>query len=387
MPRKRNSQTLVNKETAIVFSVIMLIFLCLFLITGIDPLGLFGDDAQPTPTSSIITDSEWYQVYFTDPIRINDPDNPRDSIEAQLIGRINHAQKSIHIAAFEFNLTPIADALLEAHQRGVDIKWITDDEYGLEVDEDENHGQFAMLEEAGIPIKDDGSTAYMHNKFIIFDEHIVWTGSMNLSRNDIFRNNNNVIVIESPLLGQIYEREFAEMWDGAFGPSSPSTVFEQSITLDGTPIQVLFASEDMVLDKLIQQIEGANESIIFMAFSFTHDDLTNAMLKRAQQGIDIRGIFETRGSETEFSALPVLFCQGLSVRQDGNPGTFHHKVIVIDDKITITGSLNFSRNADENNDENILLIDNPDIASLYRNEFDQRWAEANPPDKQAMDCN
>ena len=66
------------------------------------------------------------------------------------------------------------------------------------------------------------------------------------------------------------------------------------------------------------------------------------MLERAKAGVTVTGIFETRGSETDFSDLGLLFCAGLPMRQDGNPGTFHHKVIIIDEKIVITGSLNFS---------------------------------------------
>jgi phosphatidylserine/phosphatidylglycerophosphate/cardiolipin synthase-like enzyme len=68
------------------------------------------------------------------------------------------------------------------------------------------------------------------------------------------------------------------------------------------------------------------------------------------------------------------------VRQDGNPGTFHHKVFVIDEQTLITGSLNFSENADDSNDENVVIISNGDIAAQYVQEFDRRWAEATEPE-------
>jgi phosphatidylserine/phosphatidylglycerophosphate/cardiolipin synthase-like enzyme len=123
-----------------------------------------------------------------------------------------------------------------------------------------------------------------------------------------------------------------------------------------------------------------------MSFSFTHNALGNAMLTRATNGVDVKGIFETRASETEFSELPYLYCAGLSLKQDGNPGTFHHKVIIIDDEIVITGSLNFSENADDSNDENVLVISNQDIAAQYLAEFERRWAEAEEPDAADMNC-
>ena len=133
-------------------------------------------------------------------------------------------------------------------------------------------------------------------------------------------------------------------------------------------------------------IEQAESQIRFMAFSFTHDDLGAAMLAQAEAGVDVSGIFETRGSETEYSEMPAMYCAGLSVRQDGNPGTFHHKVIILDDDTVITGSLNFSENADSSNDENVVVITSPEIAQLYLQEFERRWAEAEAPDPADMNC-
>ena len=329
----------------------------------------------------------WWQVYFTDPNRINDPEVLDGSIEADLIARIGQAQESIHIAAFEFNLTPLAQALIAAHENGVEVQWVTDDENGLEADGEEGHGQFAMLQAADIEVHDDGRGALMHNKFIIFDGKTVWTGATNLTVNGIFHNNNNAIVIDSPPVAAMYEREFSEMWSGEFGPSSPSTVNQQRTTVEGTPIQVLFASEDEAISFIIPLLSGAQESIYFMAFSFTHNGMGEAMLERAGAGVDVTGIFETRGSETEFSELPPMYCAGLPVRQDGNPSTFHHKVIVIDGQILITGSLNFSNNADESNDENVVILNNPAIAAQYLQEFERRWVEAKQPNPADMSCN
>jgi len=194
-------------------------------------------------------------------------------------------------------------------------------------------------------------------------------------------------VIESPEVAAIYAREFGEMWDDRkFGTTSPSTVDAQSTTIQGTPVQILFAAEDDVAERLTVLIAGAQTSIRFMAFSFTHDDMGAAVLARAEAGVDVMGIFETRGSETEYSEMPALYCAQVPVRQDGNPGTFHHKVIVIDEQTVATGSFNFSNNANKSNDENIVIITNKDIAAQYIQEFERRWAEAREPDAADMEC-
>ncbi len=382
-----------NRILAIATTVIGVILVGYYLVTGINPFGLIklpGTKEPLTPPPSDVPETippgDWWQVYFTDPQNINDPDDLTGSIPEKLIALIDAAQDTIHIASFEFNLTPVAEALVAAHERGVEVKWVTDDEHGIEADEEDDHGQFAMLEEAGIEVKDDQRSALMHDKFWIFDGQTVWTGSTNITTNGNFRNNNNVIVIESPEVAAIYEREFDEMWGGEFGPTSSSTPDDQATTINGTPVQVWFAAEDDVVSRLIPLVENAQSNIRFMAFSFTHDDLGAAVLASAEAGIDVQGIFEVRGSETQYSELPALYCADVPVRQDGNPRTFHHKVFIIDDKILVTGSLNFSNNADNSNDENVVVITNSDIAALYLEEFERRWAEAKVPDAADMDC-
>jgi phosphatidylserine/phosphatidylglycerophosphate/cardiolipin synthase-like enzyme len=74
------------------------------------------------------------------------------------------------------------------------------------------------------------------------------------------------------------------------------------------------------------------------------------------------------------------------VRQDGNGGFLHHKVIIVDERYVITGSLNFSTRAEETNDENVIIIDNPDIARLYIEEFERVWALGKDPDPAEVTC-
>ena len=394
MANKRTSRktTSQNRNISLFVTLAILVLAAIYAFTGNDFLSLFGGENNAPPTEIVKTggSGDWWTVYFTNPpqtSKIANKDILTGSVAEQLVALIDGAQATIHIASFEFNLTPVAEALIAAHERGVEVQWVTDDEHGIDADEDEGHGQFALMEAAGIEIVDDGRGALMHNKFWIFDGYLVWTGSTNITKNGNFRNNNNVIVLESRRIAEMYEREFAEMFvDGEFGPRSPSTVELQSTTVNGSPVDVLFAAEDEVVSRLIPLIRSANKNIRFMAFAFTHDDLGTAVLDQSKAGVDVRGIFEKRSSETEYSELPNFYCEGLAVRQDGNPGTFHHKVFILDDEIVITGSLNFSNNADESNDENVVIIRNAEIAAQFLQEFERRWSEAEKPDAEDMGC-
>lgn len=353
------------------------------------------DENSPTSTPVVIGATEaptsatasWWEVYFTDPSTVNDPVNWQNSIEGRLIDHINAAQSSIHIASFEFDLTPVAEALIAAHNRGVDVRWVTDNESGLDADLDPGRGQFAMMQDAGIEVRADNRTALMHNKFWIFDNQTVWTGSTNITESGIFKQDNNTIVIQSPELAVIYEREFQEMWDGQFGPKSPSQLADQSTVVNGTPISVVFTSEDHALEEaIIPLVYTATSSIRFLAFSFTDYPLAAAMIDRAQNGVDVAGVFEKVGSTTSSAELKTLYCAKVPARQDGNGAFMHNKVIVIDSRYVVTGSLNFSTNAETSNDENVIIIDNPDIARLYMQDFERVWNQASPPEAGKFTC-
>ena len=167
----------------------------------------------------------------------------------------------------------------------------------------------------------------------------------------------------------MYQAEFDEMFERhEFGPRSDDSN-TGNFTQDGVPIQIYFASENEVIDVLLAEVSNAQTSIRFMTFSFTRDDLGEAILDRAEAGVDVQGVFETTGSETQFAEMPRMLCAGLDVRQDGNNGILHHKVFIIDEATVITGSFNYSNNAVESNDENVLIIRDADIAALYIDEF------------------
>ena len=91
----------------------------------------------------------------------------------------------------------------------------------------------------------------------------------------------------------------------------------------------------------------------------------------------VRGVFDESQAKGNLGGeYERLLENGLNVRLDGNPRGMHHKVILIDDRIVITGSYNFSNNAKTRNDENTLIVYSAEIAALYRQEFERVWREA-----------
>jgi HKD family nuclease len=320
-------------------------------------------------------DGGWYQLYFTDPTTNTTSGSP---VETSLVAAIDRATTRINVAVFEMNDEPITQALVRAKQRNVNVRVVTDGENGLEDPE----STFYELQAVNIPVNSDGSRgAYMHDKFFVFDDRYVWTGSTNVTVNGIYTNNNNAILIDSPQLAANYNAEFEELFAGQFGASSSASIPNPQIDINGSTILNVFESEGDVIPPLLQLINESN-SIRFMAFSLTRDDLMQAMIQRDQAGADVAGIVEN--SSRRYAAP--LFCGGLNVRTDGNPSTFHHKVFVFDGQIVFFGSFNFSNNAANSNDENVLIIYNQDIAQAFLREFDRDWTIAESRPASDFDC-
>jgi phosphatidylserine/phosphatidylglycerophosphate/cardiolipin synthase-like enzyme len=313
---------------------------------------------------------EWYTLYFTSPSYPDEEEDHFGGVDEKLVALINDAQSSIHVAAYELDLDNVAEALIEAHERGVPVRLVTDTD---NVDE----RAVRSMRGAGIPIVEDGREAIMHNKFVIIDEEVLWTGSGNLTENDTHRNNNNAIVIRSPALAQNYRAEFEEMFeDGEFGPDSSPDMPYQQVFIDEAIIENYFAPENEVAAHIIGHLQAAEQSIYFMAFSFTDDRIGDVLRDKHRAGLEVKGVLEYRGSETEYSEYGAMKEAGIDVLQDGNPYIMHHKIFIIDGQRVILGSFNFSRSADESNDENILIITDPDITQAYLAEFQRIYAQA-----------
>ena len=141
---------------------------------------------------------------------------------------------------------------------------------------------------------------------------------------------------------------------------------------DGTQISTYFSPINDTIPPLLKEIQSAKKSIHFMAFSFTHDRLGDAMLERFKSKVDVRGVFEKRQNDDQYSEYKDMKKAGIPVVLDKNNGTMHHKVIVIDGETVITGSYNFSKNAETRNRENLLIIKgNSEIAEAYLAEFER----------------
>ena len=353
----------------------------LFLLAGILVVlfllalyALFHIQSLPKPTpipSEAVSSGGWHTVYFTDP---TDPSAStfRGGPDSNLVKDIDEARYSVDIAIYRLDLWSVRDALIRAHRRGVTVRMVTESDNILEAEVED-------LEAAGIPVLGDRREHLMHHKFVVIDGLVVWTGSMNFTVSGAYRNNNNLIRIRSNRVAQNYAREFEEMFvEDRFGALSKSNTPYPKVTIDGVPIEIYFSPDDGVAARLSDIMRNATSSIDFLVYTFTSDLLAEVMLARAQTGVVVRGVMERGQASNPGSEYERMRNAGLDIRLDSNPGNMHHKVIIVDGVLVITGSYNFSHAAEESNDENVLILYDVDVGTEYLLEFERVFEAAEP---------
>lgn len=315
-------------------------------------------------------DGGWFELYFTD------PESPLASqktggVDAPLVAAIDSARLTVDVAIYSLSLNSIRDALIDAHNRGVQVRMVMESE-----NLDRSDPQ--KIKDAGIPILGDRREGLMHDKFVVIDNSEVWLGSMNFTDSGGYTDNNNLMRIRSVKMAENYTKEFEEMFvDDKFGPDLVAETPNPRVTIDGTPIDVYFSPDDNVQASFVDLVNNAQQSIYFMAFSFTADEIGDAVRNRARDGVVVAGVMETEQVNSNIGTEFDLFKQAaLDVLRDGNDGQMHHKVMIIDESIVILGSYNFTNSAETKNDETLIVVYSKEIAAQFMAEFQRIHSQA-----------
>ncbi len=318
----------------------------------------------------------WFHAYFTKPALGEEAADPAGGMDDALVADIMRAQRSVALASFDLDLASVTNALIAAHGRGVAVQVSID---GENLADPVVAAVLGDLEDAGVAVFNDRRSAFMHNKIVVVDEQIVWSGSWNITANDTFRNNNNMLRIENVQLAATYRAMLDQIHAGDGGPGHAHSVLGAPSTFGDATVRAMFAPADPITDEIIDQIDVAQTNVDVLAFAFTSDLITEALVDAQARGVQVRVVMERRNSVGTGSEFAALRDAGIDVLADGNCFVMHHKVMVIDGERTITGSFNFTDAAQQQNDENVLLIDDQSVAALYATEFERVYAQALDP--------
>jgi phosphatidylserine/phosphatidylglycerophosphate/cardiolipin synthase-like enzyme len=357
-------------------------------------IGRSESSLQTVTTASNDTGIGNINIYFNFPVdtTVAIPGNSargNSDFKAHLIQRINEANYSIDLALYSFfGMQDVADAIILAKNRGVKVRVVYDNR--------NMQNSMQALLDAGILMSQRPANlnGIMHNKFFIFDARDtiatndwLWTGSWNVTSTELTWKN-NVVEINDPTITAAYQTEFEEMWGSDNDIPDPANAKFGSQKSDNTPhffniggrdVQLYFSPSDGTTGKIINTINTADQSIYMGLYVFTRDDIEAAIHSRFNSGVNnIKGVIEDiNANGSEFQALSAY----ADMWENPAP-TLHHKYGIIDASLpesfpyVITGSHNWSSAAENDNDENTLIIQDLKIANQYMQEFKKRYNEA-----------
>ena len=144
--------------------------------------------------------------------------SPRGGCEEAILAQLDGARKYIHVAMYAFTSRYLAQALVRAKERGVEVKVVLDRSF----QEESKYSKGEYLKRKGVPVKLVAPVemrgikmikGLMHHKFAVIDGEVVVTGSYNwTARAERVNYENLLIFVDSPGLARAYEEEFERLW-------------------------------------------------------------------------------------------------------------------------------------------------------------------------------
>ncbi len=317
-------------------------------------------------------------VIYTD---INETFLPSTKCETKackaLKNEIDTAQETIDFAVYGINnQPPIFNALVNAHNRGVKIRWVADYDK-----KDQNYYPDTIKLQKIIPTYNtdkeydlNNQSAIMHNKFFIFDKKKVFTGSANITSTDIAGFNSNIsILLESEKAARIFTQEFEQLYNGLFHKDK-KTYPKEKIFIDNAEVEIFFSPQDKIITKqIIPIIQNAKKYIYIPVFFITKKELVNELIYAHNRGVEIKIINDATNASNKYTIHHQLRESGIKVKTENYAGKLHSKAMIIDDEISIIGSMNFTNSGEKRNDENVVIIKDKEIAQYLKSTFQTLW--------------
>ncbi len=257
-----------------------------------------------------------------------------DSLKTQVLKSLSRANRSIFVRIYGLTDPEVIALLNEKATQGVTISVFYDPKASKSLTK-----KISPLVKA-VPVKGKG---IQHQKLWIIDENEVWIGSTNLTTKSLVMHDNLLM--------------------GLYAPDLASWVLNYYTSAKHPPLETSFKDSffllpagERPLHKLCDAIDQAEETLYIAMFSWTHKDLCQHVIAAHERGVRVRvvldpstveGVGKKTASSLKKAGIPI------HIRQ-GDP-LMHHKFALIDEKLLVTGSANWSFSAFKKNEETLLF--------------------------------
>lgn len=154
-----------------------------------------------------------------------------------------------------------------------------------------------------------------------------------------------------------------------------------AVAFAAEPPEVYFSPRGGCTEAVVKEISRAKESILVQAYSFTSAPIAEALAVAKKRGVDVQVVVDQSQETAKRSVLPVLAKAGISTKIDDKHAIAHNKIIVVDDKVVLTGSFNFTAAAEFSNAENLVILRDRETAEKYAANWKSHAEHSDKPAK------
>ncbi len=194
----------------------------------------------------------------------------------------------------------------------------------------------------------------MHQKILVIDGIQTWIGSANMTSESLRMHANLVAAIQSEPVAQYVSEKAQSLTVQGRSPLFPT----QSFLLGPQTMELWFLPDNTeAVDRLLQLIEEAKESIQVAMFTWTRHDLTRAIIAAHKRGLKVEVVvdqYSGKGASSEVVAM--LMEAGISVSLSRGTALLHHKMMIVDGRVLVNGSANWTKAAFTQNDDCFMVL-------------------------------
>jgi DNA uptake protein ComE-like DNA-binding protein len=145
--------------------------------------------------------------------------------------------------------------------------------------------------------------------------------------------------------------------------------------------EVYFSLYDNPQKEITKNINQAQAYINIAMYTFTDQEIALSLSNAQKRGVKIRVYLDRSQIESTYSISRLLVQKGIKVRISTNNYIMHNKFAIIDNRLLLTGSYNWTAAANNRNDENLMVIDDPEIIEIFQNQFVNLWTHKYSPER------
>lgn len=289
-----------------------------------------------------------------------------------LMRYLDTAKESIYAAIHELDLLGVARKLAQRAEDGIYVEIIVEKDY---LHHAVNHYIIEMLEEAGVKYRTDYNSGIMHNKYIVVDKKRVWSGSANYTEHGYFFHYNDSLWLEGEDVAKRFLQDYFSLINPQRSASGDTFKDYTAYCVGDVPVELYFSPGDRPTRFVERAVKSAKKRIDIATFVFSHKGIAQQL---KFQKVPVRGVFDNSFAKVTWPYVPFydlakIKTGRVKLKWDSEEAKVHHKLMIIDDGTVITGSLNFSKNAEKINNENMMIFSNSQTATNLVREYSTRF--------------